>query len=323
MLNDEVLEKVIEVIANRIEQGNTYVLEQIGKSIKKIDTLTPTKAQELAQILKYGGDYYKIVKKLAEITKLNTRDIKKIFEEVAKKDVNFAKDFYNYRGKKFIPYEKNTALKNQVDALSKIMVDNYITRTKAIGFSVKNKKGDLVFKKLESVYQETIDKAILSVSQGKSTFDSEMYSIIKELGSSGLKTLDYENNRTLRLDSAVRMQMKDALRTLHNETQMIVGKQFDADGVEISTHLFPADDHEGRPAERRDDLRHDDDGPGQDAGRRQIGSLQRDPAGDRHRGRFEQGRGDRKERKPDKDGERDRRDAAEQVRRAGTWPGRI
>lgn len=244
MLSDEVLEKVIEVIANRIEQGNTYVLEQIGKSIKKIGTLTPTKAQELGQILKYGGDYDKIVKKLAEITKLNTRDIKKIFEEVAKKDVNFAKDFYNYRGKKFIPYEKNTALKNQVDAITNIMVDNYIARTKAIGFSVKNKKGDLVFKKLESVYQETIDKAILSVSQGKSTFDSEMYSIIKELGSSGLKTLDYENNRTLRLDSAVRMQMKDALRTLHNETQMIVGKQFDADGVEISTHLFPADDHE-------------------------------------------------------------------------------
>jgi hypothetical protein len=40
------------------------------------------------------------------------------------------------------------------------------------------------------------------------------------------------------------MQMKDALRTLHNETQQIVGKDFDSDGVEISVHLNPAPDHQ-------------------------------------------------------------------------------
>ena len=35
MLSDEVLDKVIERLANRIEQGNQYVLEQIAKKIKK------------------------------------------------------------------------------------------------------------------------------------------------------------------------------------------------------------------------------------------------------------------------------------------------
>ena len=67
MLSDEALEKVIEVIVKRIEQENTYVLEQIGNSLKKVGTLTPSKAQELGQIIKYGGDYDKIVKKLAQI----------------------------------------------------------------------------------------------------------------------------------------------------------------------------------------------------------------------------------------------------------------
>ena len=51
MLSDEVIEKVIERLTRRIEQTNTYVLEQIGKSIKKIGALSPSKAQQLIQII--------------------------------------------------------------------------------------------------------------------------------------------------------------------------------------------------------------------------------------------------------------------------------
>ena len=126
MLSDEVLNKVIERITSRIEQGNTYVLEQIGKSIKKIGTLSPSKAQQLGQILKYGGNFDKIVEKLAKITELNVQDIYEIFEEVAKSDYAFAKQFYDYKGVKYIPYEENIALQNQVKALARITANEYV-----------------------------------------------------------------------------------------------------------------------------------------------------------------------------------------------------
>lgn len=242
MLNDEILNKVIERLTRRIEQGNTYVLEEIGKSIKKIGTLSPSKAQQLGQLIKYGGDYDKITRKLAEITKMNVKDIKKIFEEVAKNDYQFAKQFYDYRGKKFIPYEQNTALKTQVEALANATVTEYANISRTLAFS-KVVNGKVVHTPLARAYQETLDKAILNVVQGKTTFQEEMYSTIKELASSGLKTIDYGTGRSMRLDSAVRMQMRGALRNLHNETQEIVGKEFDSDGVEISVHLNPAPDH--------------------------------------------------------------------------------
>ena len=245
MLSDEVIEKVIERLVNRIEQGNEYVLEQIGKSIKKIGTLTPSKAQELVQILKYGGDYDKIVKKLAEITKLNVRDIKKIFEEVAKHDYEFAKQFYDFRGKKFIPYGQNIALKQQIDAISSMTAKKYVelARSDAIGFGMVDKKTkEVVFKGLKDAYNEVLDEAILNVGQGKETFDSAMFRQLKQMGT-GLKVI-YENGRTMRLDSAIRMHMKDAIRTLHNETQTIIGKEFDSDGVEITVHENPAPDHQ-------------------------------------------------------------------------------
>ena len=86
MLSEETIEKLTERLANRIEQGNTYILEQIAKSINKIGSLTPSKAQQLAMIMRYGGDYDKIVRKLAKITKINVKDIYKIFKEVAKQN---------------------------------------------------------------------------------------------------------------------------------------------------------------------------------------------------------------------------------------------
>ena len=243
MLNDEVLNKVTERVTRRIEQVNTYVLEQIGKSIAKIGKLTPSKAQQLGQLMKYGGSYDKIVKELARITNLNVNDIYKIFEEVAKNDYQFAKQFYDYRGKKFIPYKDNIALQNEVKAIARQTIGTYMNMSNTLAFA-QRVNGKIVHTSLSQTYQDVIDKAILGVSQGKSTFQEEMYSVIKELASSGLKTINYASGRSVRLDSAVRMNLKDGLRALHNQVQEMVGEEFDSDGVEISVHLNPAEDHE-------------------------------------------------------------------------------
>lgn len=242
MLSDEIIDKVIERVVNRIEQGNTYVLKEIGKVIKRIGTLTPSTAYQLEQILKFGGDYNKIARKLAEITELNVKDIYKIFEEVARNDYNFAKKFYDYRNAPYIPYDQNIALQNQVNAIASLTANQYLNISRTLGFAIRTNRG-IKFTELSKMYQETIDTGILAVSQGKTNFDSEMYRIIKELGSSGLKTVDYASGKSIRLDSAVRMNLKDGLRTLHTEMQAQFGKEFGADGVEITVHSYPAPDH--------------------------------------------------------------------------------
>lgn len=243
MLSDEVIDKVIERLVDRIEEANTYTLSQIGKSIKKIGTLSPSDAQKLAQVLKYGGDYDKIVKKLAEITDLNIRDIYTIFDEVAKNDYNFAKQFYDYRGMKFVPYEENINLKNQVRALANITANEYFNITRTLGFATRDEKGRIIYTDLTKTFQNALDEAVLSVAQGKETFEQQMYRTIKELGESGIRTIDYSSGRSMRVDSAVRMNMKSGLRNLHNEMQEQIGEEFGADGVEISVHLNPAPDH--------------------------------------------------------------------------------
>ena len=242
MIDERLIDLLVERLVDRIEEGNSYTLRKIGESIKEIGALSPSKAQQLSQILKYGGNYDKIVEKLAQITELNVKDIYEIFEEVAKSDYAFAKQFYDYRGVKYIPYEENIALQQQVKALARITAGEYANFSNTLAFT-KRVNGRVVYTDLARTYQDTIDKAILSIAQGKSTFQEQMYSTIKELGSSGIKRVDYASGRSVRLDSSVRQHLKGALRNLHNETQAVFGEEFGADMIEISVHEHPAPDH--------------------------------------------------------------------------------
>ena len=245
MLSDEVINKVVARLVERVQKGNEYVLKKIGENVKKIGTLSPSSRRELEQIIQYGGDYNKIVRELSKITKINIKEIKEIFSEIAKDDYKFAEDFYNYRDVKYIPYDDNKTLRSLVDSVAKTTSGDYanIMNTKMIGFNVMDANGNVVFKDLKQAYIDTMDEAVLNVSQGKETFDEAMNRTMRQLGESGLRSVQYESGRTMRLDSAVNMNLRGAIRDLHNQLQEQIGEEIDADGMEISVHGNPAVDH--------------------------------------------------------------------------------
>ncbi len=238
MISEEQAELLVERLIRRIEQANIYYLEKIGSSIKRLKNLTPSQAQKIVQILKYGGSYDDIVRKIAKYTNLNIKDIDDIFSQYAKKDRDFYRDLYKYRN---IPFDESLPLRTYRNALTQLVkTEMYdFTRSNVIGYTI-NKQ----FYNLRDTYNKLLDDALLNVGQGKETFDSAMRSILKDIGGSGLKTLNYQSGRAIRLDSAIRTHLKARLRELHNENQKIIGQEIDSDGVEISVHENPAPDHE-------------------------------------------------------------------------------
>ena len=53
MLSQEVEEKLVDYLINRIEDTNSNILKKIGQTIKYMSTLTPSQALQLGQLLKY------------------------------------------------------------------------------------------------------------------------------------------------------------------------------------------------------------------------------------------------------------------------------
>ena len=245
-ITEQQIDLLVERLINRIEEANTYFLMKMGSSIKQLRELTPTQAQQLVQILKYGGNYEDIIREIAKYTNLNVQDIDEIFSAYAKKDQLFYKQFYRYRNITFIEYAENEALRRQTEALANIVkTEMYnFTRDNVLGYTIKDLDNKVQFLGLRETYNRVLDEALVNVGTGKETFDSAMTRILKDIGGSGLKTIEYQSGRSMRLDSAVRMHLKGRLRELHNENQKLFGAEFDSDGVEISVHGNPAPDHE-------------------------------------------------------------------------------
>ncbi len=246
MITEEQIELLVERLINRIEEANTYFLMKMGSSIGKIKELKPSQAQQLVQILKYGGNYEDITKEISKYTNLNIKDIDDIFSNYAKKDQLFYEKFYKYRNIPFVEYEQNEALKRQTEALANIVKNEMynFTRANVLGYTIRDINGRVQFMGLRETYNRVLDEALVNVGTGKETFDSAMTRILKDIGGSGLKTIEYQSGRSMRLDSAVRMHLKSRLRELHNENQKLFGAEFGADGYEISVHSNPAIDHE-------------------------------------------------------------------------------
>ena len=252
MLNEQVIDNLSERLVSRFENINTTILKKIGENIKKIGTLTPTDALRLESVLKYGGDYEKIAQELSKITGLSVQDIYDIFEGVSKKDLQFARQFYDYRGVSFIPYEENIALQRQVESIAKITIGEFITNTNMLGYGLQDNNGNIVYKGIRETYNQLIDEAILSISQGKETFQESMARQLKTLGNGGLRVIypttyvdknGIVKHYTRRLDSVIRTTMQEGLRTLHNANQELIGEDFGYNGIEVSHHINSAPDH--------------------------------------------------------------------------------
>lgn len=243
MLSEEVLERLSERLVNRIEELNLYMIEKLGEQIVDIGTLTPSQLREVFQSIKYGNSLDDIAYQLADISNKNVKDIYEIFEEVAKQSQEYARQFYEYKNTDFIPFDENKILQQQVRTIAKATADEYLNMSKTFAYTFYSESGIKEFSSLSEIYQKVTDRAVLSLSQGRESFDTVMKRTMRELASQGLRTVDYASGYSRRADSSVRMNLMDGTQRLNRELQIQFGKEFGSDGIEISHHKNAAPDH--------------------------------------------------------------------------------
>ena len=250
MLSDDAIEKLMKPIIDRQEKINRYVIEIIVKRIKKLGKVSPSDIHRLERLLQSGADVRQINDFISKETALNVVAIKKLIKTVAVDSYITAKPFYDYRHLSFIPFEKNTPLQNLVKAIEKQTLETYENMSRAAAFMLRDPKNPkiLIATPIAKAYQSAVDVAVQSVSTGTFDFQSTLRRTLKELNDSGLRSVTYnaESGRvhSQRLDTALRRNLTDGVRAINQGVQDEVGKQYGADGKEISVHGMSAPDHE-------------------------------------------------------------------------------
>lgn len=244
MITDKELEKLAERFASRMEKVTETVYKTIGARINKIGKMNATDVQKLNRLVLYNEDMTKIIAELHKQTNKNISEIEDMYKAISEKDYKDSKKDFENNGVEYIPYKENNRLKLIVGSVATITEKEMknISRTTAIGFR-DYLDNEVIYKGIAEVYQEAIDVAITSVATGVSDYQSEMYKVLKPMVNSGIRTIDYASGYSRRLDSSVRQAILTGTRRINQETTNEIGRQFGADGYEITAHGDCAPDH--------------------------------------------------------------------------------
>lgn len=249
MKDDKKLELLLERFYNRFNQYNTKVLEKLGEAIKKFDGVSPSMAHKIAQELKYGTDIEDLMAELSRLSGKSIKDIEEAFDIVAEENVAFAEVYAKAKNMEFVDYKNNEQLQRLVKGIAGETNATFknISKTRAIGFVLKDKNGNKIFKDLKKTYIDLIDEAVFNVETGVSDYQSAMRGVIKQLADSGVKIheekVGYPSGYNRRIDSSVRQNVLTGVRKVNITTQKIVGRQFGANAIELSLTFPCADDH--------------------------------------------------------------------------------
>jgi len=249
MIDEKKLDLILERFYNRFNKYNTKVLRKLGEVIKQFEGLTPSQAHVLAQELKYSTNVNELLKELSQISEKSIKDIEDLFEYVANENVEVAEQYYRVAEKRYVPFKENDALRRLVYSIERETNSLFtnLSRSQNIGFSLRDKNGNMYYKPLRDVYNDLIDEAVYNVSIGVKDYQSAMRNVIRQLADSGVKIHEekvaYESGYNRRIDSSVRQNVLTGIRKINIGVQEQVGYELGANGVEISAHSPCADDH--------------------------------------------------------------------------------
>lgn len=250
MLSERDIEKLIQPILDRQGKINTYVINVIAQRIKEIGKLLPSDVYKLERILKSGADVREINKEIAKLTNLNERDIKQMIKSVARDAYLDTKPYFDYRHKPFIPFEKNEELQRVVRAMANQTAATYVNLSQARAFMIRDLKNPqrLIPTPLNKAYYSIVDEAIQASQAGVIDYGTAMRRTLQQLSDSGIQTISYhpESGRIYNqtLEAATKRNLLDGIRQINQGVQDEVGKQYGADGKEITVHEHSAPDHE-------------------------------------------------------------------------------
>lgn len=248
MLSEDTIDNLVQPIVDRQESVNMYVINKIANRLRDVKTLRPSDIRSLKNIAMTGADIREINAELARQSNLQVRDIKRTIKLAGANTYKDMKPFYDYRHKRYIPYEKNEKMQKLVSGIAEQTGESYknLSNSNATGFLLRDKNNPLQthFYTVKDTYRRVIDEAVQASLSGVVNTEEAITRALKQLLDSGMRRIYWDSGYNQRLDTAVRRNVLDGIRQVRQKVSDKAGEEFGANGKELSAHPNSAPDHE-------------------------------------------------------------------------------
>lgn len=227
MLSERQLEALLLIFEQRMQKVVDQYLRDMGEHLKAIGQLLPSDVNRLVELKRVNANVNHIKREIGKAAGLSVQDIEKVFTAVAASDYEFMSKYYGEARQ--LPIRKNKSILRILQAQARVTSQELANLSQTTILS--------------EGYRRAVDVAIQTAQAGVTDYNTAIRSALKEAAKEGLRVRYPNSGLTRRLDTAVRMNVLDGIRALNNDVLEQTGKEFGADGIELSAHALCAEDH--------------------------------------------------------------------------------
>ncbi len=202
---------------------NIEITADIINRVSEMQDITETSKKQL-EILKQTNGleiFNEALEKTSMLTAETKKELKKMFENMAKEDIEGYKELYEYRDKPFRLNETQYKILNQGLKDTNKILKNF---TNTIAFQSKQ------------AYVETVDSAYMKVASGAFDYTTAIHTACQELAGKGI-TLKDKLGRNVQLEVAVRRNVMTGIQQTANRINRDIEEYLSCDGYEVTAHL--------------------------------------------------------------------------------------
>lgn len=240
-LTPEQLQNIPENIVKLYRDLEEFIIDDIARRISKAGEVTSTAKWQLERAKDLSMD--NIEKEIERVLGLANEEVEETLKQSALTSVQAENKIYEEAVKKQIKIKGNSNLEKLLEAAIKQTKGELKNISQSLGFA-QIINGKIVYKDIAKFYQESVDLALMQVNSGVLNSNEAIKQAVKKLADSGLRTVDYENGWSNRVDVAVRRAVVTGSNQMCHKMTELTMKELECEFVETTAHAGARPDHQ-------------------------------------------------------------------------------
>ena len=232
-LTPKQLQNIPENIVQLYRDLEEFIIDDIARRIAKTGQLTETAKWQLERAKDLSMD--NIEKEILKTLELSNKEVEETLKQSALTSIQAENKIYEEAVKKQIKIKGNSNLEKLLEAAIKQTKGELKNISQSLGFA-QIVNGKIVYKDIAKFYQESVDLALMQVNSGVLNSNEAIKQAVKKLADSGLRTIDYENGWSNRVDVAVRRAVVTGSNQMCHKMTELTMKELECEFVETTAH---------------------------------------------------------------------------------------
>lgn len=238
------LEKIPLKVEQIFSDLEIRIMSDIVRRIKENGFSSASADWQITRLQQLGKAEDDIRQWIQEALNACNEEMEYIFSDEVYKQYTGNYRAYKLSGVKQVPFEENASLQSLIDATKSQIANENKNLANSMGFAIKDPSGKVVHTSLLDYYRSTMDNAVLDIQSGAFSYQTVLERTINQMTASGVRNIDYNFGRSVRVESAIRTAVMAGFRQVQGKINEQLAADLRTDYYEVTYHVGARPTHQ-------------------------------------------------------------------------------